>query len=65
MEGDVNLFKEMHRVRTGGGEIEELAETGDCSTGEDEIANTFSNICNTLYNSAESSEEMVLLQKKI
>ena len=40
----------------GGGEIEELAETG-----EDEIANTFSNIFKTLYNSAESSEEMVVL----
>ena len=25
MEGDINLFKEMKRVRTGGGEVEELA----------------------------------------
>ena len=48
MEGDICLFKEMKRVRTGGGEVEELVESVDGSSGEDEIALTFAKIFQTL-----------------
>ena len=55
----------MRRVRTGGGEVEELAESVDGSSGETEIADTFAKIFQTLYNSSESSNKMEELQKKI
>ena len=66
MEGDISLFKEMKRIRTGGGEVEELAESVDGSYGQTEIADTFAKTFQTLYNSAEnSSNEMKELQTKI
>ena len=65
MEGDIKLFKEMRKIKTGKGQMEEMAETVDGSTGEQQIAETFANIFKTLYNSSESGEEMKELQDRI
>ena len=65
MAGDVNLFKEMKKIKSGGGQMEEMAETVDGSTGEEEIADTFATIFNTLYNSSESNAEMGEIQRKL
>ena len=63
MSGDIELMKELRRVKTGKGEADELAETVDGVTGEREIANTFSKVYG--YNSAGSKEEMEALQAKV
>ena len=42
--------------------MEEMAETVDDSTGEEEIAGTFATIFNTIYNSSESNTE---IQRKL
>ena len=65
MSGDLDLFKEMKRVKSGGGQMEEMADTVDGSTGEEEIAGTFAKIFNTLYNSSESNAEMEEIQRKL
>ena len=65
MAGDLQLFKEMRRVKSGKGEMEEMAETVDGVPGEQGIADTFAGIFRTLYNSSGSEEEMATLQDRI
>ena len=65
MAGDIELFKEMRRIKAGKGQMEEMAETVDGASGEQGIAGTFANIFSALYNSSGSEEEMVELQVKI
>ena len=65
MAGDLHLFKEMRRVRTGKGQMEEMAETVDGVSGEQGVADTFAEIFSTLYNSSGSESEMVVLQNQI
>ena len=48
MEGDIKLFVEMRRIKTGKGQMEEMAETVDGVTGQQEIADTFATIFKTL-----------------
>ena len=40
MAGDVELFKEMRSVKSGKGQMDELAETVESVTGEQEVADT-------------------------
>ena len=65
MNGDIELMKEMRRVKSGKGEMEELAETVDGSTGEDNVADQFKKVFESLYNSADSKVEMEVLQSKL
>ena len=65
MNGDIELMKEMRRVKSGKGEMEELAETVDGATGQENVANQFKQVFDSLYNSADSKAEMEVLQKKI
>ncbi len=64
MAGDIELMKEMKRLKTGKGEMDDLAETVDGETGEREIADKFAEVYNELYNSAESKTGMEELHKK-
>ena len=48
MEGNIKLSKEMKRIKTGKGQKEEMAETVDGVTGQQEIADTFATIFKTL-----------------
>ena len=48
MEGDIKLFKEIKGIKTGKGQMKEMAESVDGITGEQGIADTFANIFNTL-----------------
>ena len=65
MSGDIELMKELRRVKTGKGEHEELAVTVDGVSGENDIANKFAQVYGALYNSAGSKDEMLELQTKI
>ena len=65
MANDMELMKEMKRVKSGKGELDELAETVDGATGEDNVANQFKKAFETLYNSASSDEEMEELKMRI
>ena len=51
MAGDIELFKEMRRVKTRKGQMDELAETVDGVSGEQGVADTFAKIFDNLYNS--------------
>ena len=63
--GDVALMKEMRRVQSGKPAMDELADTVDGVTGQQEVANQFREVHNALYNSAESRDEMKELQARI
>ena len=65
MKGDVNLMREMKRVRTGKSAAEELPSEVEGAQGEEEIANKFKEVYEVLYNSAQSEEEMEALKLKI
>jgi hypothetical protein len=65
MAGDIELMKELRRVRSGKGEVEELAETVDGVTGDRQVADRFREVYDTLYNSAESEAGMAQLQNRI
>ena len=65
LSGDIELMKELRKVKTGKGEMDDLPESVDGATGEREIANKFSEVYNTLYNSAGSQDKMKALQEKI
>ena len=65
MTGDLELLKEMRHVKSGKGQMEEMAETVDGVTGEQNIAGTFAGIFSTLYNGSGSQEEMVKLQDQL
>ena len=65
MAGDIELFKEMRRAKTGKGQMDELAKTVDGVSGEQGVADTFAKILNNLYNSSESKQGMTELQDRI
>ena len=52
MAGDIELMKEMRRVKSGKGKIDEITDTVDGVTGDNEVADKFREIYSTLYNSA-------------
>ena len=65
MDGDIELFKEMQRVKSGKGQMDELAETVDNVTGEQGVADTFAKIFDKLYNSSDSKQGMTKLQERM
>ena len=65
MAGDIALLKEMRRVQSGKGVLDELPEMVDGVTGQQEIADKFREVHNALYNSAGSPEKMAELQERI
>ena len=65
LKGDLNLFREMKRIRTGKNILEELPEEVEGAKGEQEIAEKFKEVYELLYNSAESQKEMDSLKEKI
>ena len=65
LKGDMNLFKEMKRIRTGKSILEDLPEEVEGAKGEQEIAEKFKEVYELLYNSAESQKEMERLNEKI
>jgi hypothetical protein len=65
MDGDICLMKEMKRMRTGKGPMDQLPDTVEGATGNQEIANKFREVYETLYNSAGSEAEMERLQQRI
>jgi hypothetical protein len=65
MAGDMELMKELRRVQSGKGEMEELAETVDSVTGEGQVADKFTEVYSMLDNSAASKEGMEALQGRL
>ena len=65
LKGDLDLFREMKRVRTGKNTMEELPDEVEFAKGEDEIAEKFKEVYENLYNSSESEVEMGELEEKI
>ena len=65
MAGDLELMREMRRVKTGKAKLDEKAEMVDEVTGETEVANKFAEIFSALYNSSESKEGMEELHDRI
>ena len=65
LKGDLDLFREMKRVRTGKTTMDELPEEVESANGEDEIAEKFRQVYENLYNSSESEAEMDILEEKI
>ena len=65
MAGDMELWKELRRLKTGKGEVEELPDTVDGVTGERYVAEQFAHVYSTLYSSADSEEGMIEIQRKI
>ena len=65
MAGDMELMKELRRIKSGKGEIDELPETVDGVTGEREVADQFRKVYQTLYTSAASEKGMDDLQQKL
>ena len=65
MAGDMELMKELRRLKSGKGDMDELAETVDGVTGDREVAEQFTKVYRNLYKSAESTQEMDELQEKI
>ena len=63
MAGDMELMKELRRIKSGKGEIDELPETVDGVTGEREVADQFRKVYQTLYTSAASEKGMDDLQR--
>ena len=58
LQGDLNLMKEMKRIKSGKGSMDELPNCVDGAEGELEIANKFKEVYESLYNSADSEAEM-------
>ena len=65
MDGDIDLMKAMRQVKSGKGEMDDLAETVDGVSGENNVANTFKQVFDSLYNSANSQGEMEAMQNRI
>ena len=65
MSGDIELMKKMRRLKTGNGPMEELTDTVDGATGEQEFSGKFREVYEALYNSSPSDPEMTNLKVKI
>ena len=65
MAGDMELMKQLRRLKTGKGELDEQLDTVDGVTGEQHVAEQFAEVYSTLYSYADSKEGMVELQINI
>ena len=64
MWGGGDLFKELKKVR-GGKSTPDLPENVDGANGEQEVCHKFKEVYETLYNSAESSADMVQIKARV
>ena len=65
LEGDLDLLKEMKRVRAGKDTLDDLPEKVDGAENEEDIANKFLEVYEALYNSANTKEETEKLKNRI
>ena len=65
MAGDMALLKEMRRVQSGKGQLDELPDIVDGAIGQQEVADKFGEVHAALYNSAGSEDKMAELQGRI
>ena len=65
MDGDMALLREMKRLQSGKGELDNLPDMVDGVSGLQEVANEFKKVHEALYNSAGSEDKMAELQLKI
>ena len=65
MAGDMELMKELRRLKSGKGEMDELSENMDGVSGEQNVAEQFAKVYHNLYTSAESEDGMGALKIKI
>ena len=65
LKGDLDLLKEMKRVRSGGCSKAELPDNVAGGDGEEEIVDKFREVYSALYNSAGSQAEMLDLKQKV
>ena len=66
LQGDTDLLSEMRKIRCGGaGGDTELPDVVGDAQGEDEIADKFKTVYETLYSSAGSQQEMASLLDKV
>ena len=65
MAGDMELMKELRRLKSGKGDMDELQETVYGVTGDREVAEQFAKVYHNLYTSAESTQGMDELEEKI
>jgi hypothetical protein len=65
MAGDMELMKELRRLKSGKGQIDELPENVDGVTGEHEVAEKFTQVYHNLYTSAACEQGMEELQVKL
>ena len=65
LQGDTALLKEMKKIRKGGGGPPDLPDTVAGANGEEEIVEKFRFVYSSLYNSANSDEEMQLLHDQV
>ena len=66
LQGDINLLAEMKKIRCGGaGGQPDLPEYVAGAQGEDEIAEKFKTVYETLYSSAASEDEMTVLLERV
>ena len=64
-ESDINLLKEMKRIKGGGFYSNELPDSVAGANGEEEVVEKFKEVYSSLYNSAETNVEMANLAKKV
>ena len=66
LQGDCNLLAEMKKIRCGGpNNHPDMPDTVAGAQGEDEIANKFKTVYETLYSSADTQTEMSQLVEKV
>ena len=65
MAGDIELMKELKRVKSGKGEVDDLASMVDGVSGDTNVANKFKEVFEALYNSAGSQAGMEAVQARI
>ena len=65
MLGDIDLLKEMKKIKSGRGVYEELPDNIEGATGEEEIVDKFREVYSNLYSSSESKECMEMLRQHV
>ena len=63
--GDINLLKEMKKIRAKKKQAQTIPDNVEGAEGIDEVLNKFKEVYQTLYNSAESANEMNDLKMKL
>ena len=65
LQGDLDLLKEMTKIKSGGAVHEDLLDNVEGASGEDEIVDKFREVYSTLYNSSGSQGAMEQLRQHV